>query len=152
MRIIGIQPDKAATTEAEFGVGSMGMDDDSNVYIYCQAGAACGQYDACEISGGNEISPTDNGGVRGTRIGVPQVAVADDSYAWVQVYGAGRVNVKASAAANTLLYTHASAGHLEDAETASNASDVAERILLTTARAASDGDAPCFMHWPAIGA
>ena len=152
MRIIGIEPDKAATTEAEFGLGSMGMTDDGSIYIYCQAEAACSQYDACEMDEGHMVSPTDNAGTQGTRIGVPQVAMADNSYAWVLVYGNGRVNAKASAAANALLYTHATTGHLEDAESASNASDIAYRILLTTARAASDGDAPCFMHWPALGA
>ena len=150
MRIIGIDPTEAYANEA-FEPGSLGMDDASNIYMFINPSAAIDQYDAVEISTDGAGAPTDVSGARGTRVGVAPVALTAAQFGWVQVYGVAQVNALSSAAANVQLYTSATDGHVEDADT-SNTPDIILGMVLTTARAASNGPAPCLLNWPEIGA
>lgn len=75
----------------------------------------------------------------GNKIGVAQVAAADEDFCWVLVYGIGQALVLASCAADVALYTCATAGSLDDTTTSQTKIN---GIVLTTARGGTDGLAP----------
>lgn len=89
-------------------------------------------------------------GALGDRVGVaPAVALAGD-YGWVQIYGTcDAIQVLASAAANVPLASTVTAGALDDA--VANPTKNIVGMVLTTARAASQGNAPGQLNYPTIG-
>lgn len=90
-------------------------------------------------------------GSLGDKVGVwaAGAAVAGD-YGWVQVYGTcDAMQVLASAAANVALATTTTAGALDD--TVTNPTVNITGVVLTTARAASQGNAPGVLNYPVIG-
>src|SRR6185436_9100595 len=87
----------------------------------------------------------------GDKIGVwaAGAAVIGD-YGWVQVYGeCDAIQVLASAAANVALASTTTAGALDDS--VSTPTINVTGIQLTTARAASQGNAPGVLNWPVVG-
>jgi hypothetical protein len=87
----------------------------------------------------------------GDKIGVwaAAAAVAGD-YGWVQVYGTcDAMQVLASCAANVALASTTTDGALDDA--VANPTKNITGIILTTARAASQGNAPGTLNYPVIG-
>lgn len=136
----------SATDDAEFELGALGTTDDGNVWYYTQASSAIDQYDAVQIATTKKASSTAVAGLRGQQVAVAAHSAAADKYLWVQVYGTCTVNAKASCAANAELYNHASTGHVEDASTTN--ADKIVGMVLTTARAATDGTAPALLNWP----
>ena len=146
MYIAGIDPDKR-TAAAEFGLMHMGFNSSENGakgYLYAQADGAIDAGDLVAIKAGQvDVTGINENAVQ---FGVASAAFADEEYGWVQVWGEGSINAKASAAAYTELYTHATAGHVEDA-TSTNADSI-YGLQLTAARAATDGPAPCQMMFP----
>lgn len=126
-----------------FSVGDTYVDNSGNGYTFILAGGAITgagfvvrfgiDYSATMISTSNDA--------RGDRVGVALGAIASGEYAWVQTSGVfANVQVLASAAANTRLNTTATAGALDDDGTAG--SFPIDGLVLTTARAASQGNAP----------
>ena len=75
----------------------------------------------------------------GNKIGISQVAAADEDFCWVLIQGIGQALVLSLCAADVALYTCATAGSLDDTPTSQTKINGA---ILTTARAASDGLAP----------
>lgn len=90
------------------------------------------------------------GGI-GDKIGVwPGVAAAAGSYGWVQVYGTcDAIQVLASANPNVALASTTTAGALDDS--VANPTINITGIVLTTARAASQGNAPGVLNYPVVG-
>lgn len=84
----------------------------------------------------------------GQHIGVSPAAALIDNYGWLQVAGAcDAIQVLASCAANVDLNSTATAGAIDDAgATGFKISG----IELTTARAASQGNAPGMLNYPVI--
>jgi hypothetical protein len=126
-----------------FAVGDTYVDNAGNGYTFIQAaGAITGagfvvrfgvDFQATMLSTANDA--------RGDRVGVALGAIASGEFAWVQTSGVfANVQVLASCAANARLNTTATAGALDDDGTAG--SFVIDHIVLTTARAASQGNAP----------
>lgn len=126
-----------------FGVGDTYVDQLGNGYTFIQAGAAITgagfvvrfgvDFQATMLSTANDA--------RGDRVGVALGAIASGEFAWVQTSGVfANVQVLASCAANTRLNTTATAGALDDDGTAG--SFAIEHLVLTTARAATQGNAP----------
>ena len=114
-----------------------------SLYMLVQAGGTIAQYDVVSVtSAGSAVALTKALADAGRKIGVAQVAIANGSFGWVLVKGVGRANVLASAAADAALYTTATAGSLDDEATSQT---LVRGLRLTTARAASNGDAPCVM-------
>ena len=87
------------------------------------------------------------GGALGDAVGVAKAAAAAGEYLWVQVRGTCDVRVAASCAANVVLAATATAGQIDDA-----VGKTVERLVLTTARAASAGPAPARLMYPTVGA
>ncbi len=90
-------------------------------------------------------------GAIGDKIGVwPGAAAVAGSYGWVQVYGTcDAMQVLASAAANVALASTTTDGALDDA--VANPTKNITGVVLTTARAASQGNAPAELNWPVVG-
>ncbi len=92
-------------------------------------------------------------GAAGDKIGVWAAAVAlVNNYGWVQVYGTcDAMQVAASAAANVALAsTSASTPGVLDDATGSLTKNITG-VVLTTARAASQGNAPAVLNYPVVG-
>jgi len=117
-----------------FAVGDTYVDNAGNGYTFIQAaGAITGagfvvrfgvDFQATMLSTANDA--------RGDRVGVALGAIASGEFAWVQTSGVfANVQVLASCAANARLNTTATAG-----------AEVIDHLVLTTARAASQGNAP----------
>jgi hypothetical protein len=90
-------------------------------------------------------------GAIGDKIGVWAAgAAASGDYGWVQVYGTcDALQVLASAAANVALASTTTAGALDDS--VANPTINITGVQLTTARAASQGNAPAILNWPVVG-
>ena len=134
-----------------FGLGDRHIDQVGNEYVYVQAGvggltanfvAAIDEaYAAVMVSTSNDA--------RGDLIGVAPVAIAANSYGWVQVKGVCNVQVAASCAANVRLNTTATAGQIDDDGT--GGSIALDGIVLTTARGGTAGTAPAVLNYAIQG-
>lgn len=136
----------------EFSKGDRFTDKDGKIWLYCVAGGAITgagyvvtideAYSALQLSTSNDA--------RGDLIGVSPVSVTSGDYFWAQIYGVcDNIQVLASCAANVRLNTTATAGALDDDGTAGSIQ--AEGIYLTTARAASQGNAPGVLNFAIQG-
>ncbi|MGM4987417.1 hypothetical protein [Tardiphaga sp. 841_E9_N1_2] len=86
----------------------------------------------------------------GDKLGVAPAAALINQYGWLQVYGTcDDIRVSASCAANVVLASTVTAGEIDDA-VATPTKNITG-IVLTTARAASAGNAPGELNWPVIG-
>ena len=145
----GIFNPEIVDEERQFKLGTVMTDDKGQDWMYVEADAAIGQYDACAVQadfGIVKLTTTNATATPGKMVGVPQVAIPNGDFGWILRKGAGNVNVKASCAANAKLYSHATAGVLDDVTTSS--AILILGALLTTARGASDGSAPGFWNNP----
>ena len=146
MYIAGLDPDKR-TAAAEFGLMLLAYnssEDGAKGYVYSQADGAIDAGDLVAIKAGQADATGIN--ENAVQFGAATAAFADEEYGWVQVWGLGTVNAKASAAAYTVLFTHATAGHVEDSTTTN--ADSIYGLQLTAARAATDGSVSCQMMFP----
>jgi len=162
-QIIGIDKTTvtAATAVPDFRLGTLGgYDDPVNGYqefIYGRAnGAITGAGYVCVEATGFDfqlisVTATTPGTAGfGSRVGVAQVALADNQYGWFQVYGKGSVRTLASAAKGTRLNTTSTDGALDDDATAG--SEAVFGIVLGTATggaAATNPDA--VISYPTVG-
>jgi allophanate hydrolase subunit 2 len=141
-----------ASSGRGFGKGDRVVTADGKEFLFCVTGGAITgagfvvtideAYSAVQLSTSNDA--------RGDLIGVALSAVTSGDYAWFQVKGVcDNIQVLASCAANVRLNTTGTAGALDDDGTATTIQ--AEGIYLTTARAASQGNAPGVLNYPIQG-
>jgi hypothetical protein len=97
------------------------------------------------------VMMTNDVGAIGDKVGVwPGAAAAAGSYGWVQVYGTcDAMQVLASANPNVALASTTTAGALDDS--VANPTKNITGVVLTTARAASQGNAPAVLNYPVVG-
>lgn len=137
-------------TTATTKVGSLHSVDGSD-YIYCKSGGAIAQYAACTLSNAGVAveATTTTSGAKPTTVVVPQFAVAAaDEYFWGWNGGQQalsdwkgnpfKVLAKTLAAASVKIYTHATAGYVDD-----TATDLIEGLVLTETVGGSDASATC---------
>ena len=140
----------ATTASPTFALGTRMLGASGAEYVYVQASgaiASAGQavfiseaYQAALLSTSNDDF--------GDNVGIAPAAFANDEYGWVQIFGPCVIQVAASCAANALLMTTSTGGHLDD--TATGVSVVG--AILTATRAASAGTAAGYLRYPSIGA
>jgi len=126
-------------------------------YIYCLADASgvTGDGFVCLIDPATftaTMITTTNaapGTGTGKLVGVARRAVPASNYCWLQIYGAGNVQVLASAVLFTRLNTTATAGALDDDGTAG--ARVINGMALTATRAASQGNAAGLVNYSDVG-
>lgn len=141
---IGANPAASATSLTDgkgFAVGDTYTDHDGKEYVFVQASSAIAQYDAVWVKAAHESIPVTLAASQGPgKFGVAPVAIALDSYGWVQTEGACIVSVLASCAADVTLFTSGTAGALNDA-TLSVSQNIVNGIVLLSAEAASVANA-----------
>ena len=124
-----------STTTAEQGPFNLGdiYEEGEIAYQYVHANGAIAQYNAVGMDADFEAADltTTTSGARPTRVGIAQVAFADNEYGWVPIgpfpESAGfKVNGAASCAANVKLYTTGTDGVVDD-----TATDLIEGLVLT---------------------
>lgn len=141
------------TNNQQFALGQQITALDNSVWVYVLFGVGgvtgLGYSVVIDEAFGAVMMSNSVGGL-GDKIGVAPVAAAAGSYGWVQVYGTcDDIRVSASCAANVPLASTATAGELDDA-TGTGTKNITG-IILTTARAASAGNAPGMLNYPVIG-
>lgn len=103
----------------QFALGQRVPTTDGGQYMFVQANGAITQYDAVGIDENYQAAAL-TGAMCGDgwRLGFAQVAFADNDYGWVALEGSNiKCNLAAECAADTQLYTSATAGTLDDAST-----------------------------------
>jgi hypothetical protein len=137
-----------------FGLGDRYTDNAGNEYVFVQfgAGGASSNF-VCTINAANSaVMATNTVSLRGERVGVyvGTSAAAANDFGWLQIYGTVDAQVLASCAANARITTTTTAGALDDAAGVGTKDILG--MVLTTARAASQGNAPALLVYPSIGA
>lgn len=144
-----------AVDSIDFPVGQVTRGKDGREYVLCQANgviaandvvliSADGNYDAAAITLALSAS------ARGQKCGVAPVAATDNQFIWVCVNGRIPANVLASAAANTVLNTTATAGKLDD--DASVGSENIDGIVLEVANGGATAAVAAILTYPTVGA
>jgi hypothetical protein len=121
-------------------------------YIYVQADGAITQYQAVSITpAGQAAALTKANADKGYKVGVAQIAFTDDYYGWILVVdpiGTGSyVRAASACASETLLYTTATAGRIDDSDTGQTAIEGIE-LTATAATAAASANATCKLNDP----
>lgn len=122
----------------DFALGTCVGATDGQEYMYVHASAAIAQYDFVGIDENFEAAPlTAAMAGDGWHIGVAQVAIADNEFAWVATKGSNiSGNVLESAAADTVLRTSATAGSLDDNTTGTQI----DGVVAVTTRSTNNGE------------
>ena len=126
---------------------------EQGVFVYVQANGAIDAQDAVVINSDGQaivVSNTNTASAFGDRVGVANVAFADNDYGYVQVYGVTTVNVLANAAANAQLNGTATDGTLDDDATAGSEDIVG--LTLNAANGGSTAAVSCQLNYPYVGA
>ena len=135
-----------------FGLGDLSTSHDGKIYVWLQASATItGAGFVCFITTANlaTMISTSNDAI-GNRVAIAPAAMAAGDQGWFQISGfCDNVQVLASCAANARVNTTATAGALDDDGTAGSMSILG--LALSTARAASQGNAPAILSYPTVG-
>lgn len=139
------------TTAQEFKLGECNYGSDGTEWVYVQANGAIDQYDAVAIDENFQAAALTKAlADAGHTVGVAQATFADNEYGWVACKGSNvQVNVLASCAADTQLYTSGTAGHLDDTATSQTAID---GIVIVTAASATAQSEECLISAGLFGA
>jgi len=140
-----------ATTSPTFKLGTMAWDDGGKAYVYVQAdGAITGDGYVCSITNAFQAKMTDTDVaatiLQGNKVGVAEVAFADNEYGWLQVYGPCGIRTEQDAAANTKLASTADAGQVDDA--AATGIFINGMHLGTATGGADAVNTTGFLNWP----
>lgn len=155
--LVGAQPSEiyastAFTQGKSFGLGDRLVTHDGKEYVWLQASATItGAGFVCFVTTANlaTMLSTSNDAI-GNRVAIAPAAMVAGDQGWFQVFGfCDAVQVLASCAANVRVNTTATAGALDDDGTAGAMSILG--LALSTARAASQGNAPAILSYPTIG-
>ncbi len=116
-------------------------------WVYGQANGAISQYSVVKIDNDGQLSQltTAISGDEPTRVGIAQVALADNEYGWVWVgcgggSGSGiKVTALANCAVDVKLYTTTTAGSIDD-----TATDLIVGLTIVTAPGGSAAAVECY--------
>jgi hypothetical protein len=138
---------------APLALGQTADGTDGSKWVYCLAGVGgvtgLGYVVVMDEAFGAVMMSNSVGGL-GDKIGVAPTSAAAGDYIWIQVYGTcDDIRVSASCAANVPLASTVTAGEIDDA--VATPTKNLTGIILTTARAASAGNAPGLLNYPVVG-
>lgn len=139
----------AVTDTPKFELGTMMWGQGGKCYVYVQAsGAITGDgyvvvldeaFQAAMVSTSNDVL--------GDKIGVVDVAFADNDYGWAQVYGPCGIRTEQDAAANGRLTATADAGQVDDAGAAGTL--YIQGMIVGTATGGADAvNTTGSLNWP----
>lgn len=141
------------TDNQQFTLGQQVTASDNSVWVYVKYGTGGSTglgfvcvYDEDFLA----VMMSNDAGAAGDKIGVAPAAALVDNYGWLQIFGTcDAVQVLASANPNAPLASTTTAGALDDS-VATPTKNITG-IVLTTARAASQGNAPGVLNYPVVG-
>jgi len=143
---VGIDFDGGTETTPSQPPGSRMVGTDASTWLYIEAGAAIAQYDVVAVTELYVGVPITKALVdTGELVAIAPQAITNGEYAWVQLTGTCTINVLASAAANVILFSTATAGSLDDASTGQTRVD---GLKLTAARGGTAGSAAGLASYP----
>lgn len=141
------------TATALFPLGTIAWGTPGKAYVYVQAnGAITGDGYVVSIDYAHQATMTDTDVaatiLEGNRVGVADVAFADNEYGWVQVYGPCGIRSEQDALANKKLKSTADAGQIDDAAATGI---YIEGMTLGVATGGADAvNSTGFLHWPSF--
>ena len=143
------------TAAAEFALGTRLVGDEGSEFVYVQAdagGVTGAGYVVLidEAWSADMIDTTNSASGFQQLVGVALAAFTASYYGWVQVKGVANIRVAANAAANAKLNSTATAGQIDDDQTAG--SEDIDGIALTTANGGSAATAEGVLNHPTVGA
>lgn len=123
--------------------------DRGDEYVFVQANGAITAGDIVIISEAyqaDQLDTTSSGGAIGDAVGVAKVAMADNEYGWVQIYGTYTdANVATGATANTVLNSTSTAGRIDD--DATSGSETITGLYATETAASNAADVVLRYPW-----
>ena len=125
------------TTEKRANLLDRAMGSSNSEWVYVQASGAIAQYACVAIDeDGTARQITDTLAATSQLVGFAQIAFADNEYGWVATKGSDiSVLVKASCAADAILFTTASAGVLDDASASAGSMQIHGVVAVAAATA-----------------
>lgn len=141
----------ATSTSPTFELGTMLWGQGGKAYVYVQAsGAITGDGYVVVLDEAFQAALlTTSNDTLGDKIGVVDVAFADDEYGWVQVYGPCGIRTEQDALANTRLAATADGGQVDDGGSVGSA--YIEGMILGTATGGADAvNTTGSLNWPVI--
>ena len=143
---VGIDFDGGTESTASQALGTRMVANDASEWLYVTAGSAIAQYDVVAVTEAYSAVPITKALVdTGELVASAPEAISSGEYGWVQMGGVCTINVLASCAADTILYSSATAGSLDDTATSQTRVD---GIKLTTARGGTAGSAAGLASYP----
>ncbi len=141
------------SVNSQFKLGQQVIAQDNSVWVYLLAGSG-GVTGLGYVVVFDEdflaVMMSNSAGGLGDKIAVAPVAAAAGTYFWGQVYGTcDDIHVLASCNPNVALASTVTPGAIDDTVTTPTKNITG--IILTTARAASEGNAPGVLNWPVVG-
>lgn len=136
-----------------FGLGDRFIDSVGREFVFVQfgtGGASVQFLVSINMADYTAVMTSNSASLRGQLVGVyvGDTAALIGEFGWVQIYGPASIQVSASCAANALITTTVTAGELDDA--AGVGTKTIAGVVLTTARAASSGQAPAMLIYPNV--
>ena len=141
---LGVDFASTSTTQG-YPLGTRAEGSDGAKYVYVKASAACAAYAACKLDDPLTIAEltTAISGSEPTKVVVPQLAIAANSYGWAIEEGPLTVLAAANCLADAVLYTTATAGVVDDAVT-----DLISNLKLNSAVGGSQAATAAFASGP----
>lgn len=141
------------TDNQQFTLGQQITASDNSVWVYVKYGTGGSTglgfvcvYDEDFLA----VMMSNDAGALGDKIGVAPAAALVDNYGWLQIFGTcDALQVLASCNPNVALASTTTAGALDDS--VANPTKNITGVVLTTARAASQGNAPAVLNYPVVG-
>ena len=132
-----------------FGLNDRCAFHDGREFVFVVAGGAIAVSDVATFgAAASATALSTSNDARGNFCGVAPVAFASGEYGWLQVKGAGTVNVLASAVANVRLNTTATAGKLDDDGTVGSMQ--VQGIYITATNDGSTAAVACLINNPYV--
>lgn len=141
----------ATSTSPTFGLGTLLWGQGGKAYVYAQAnGAITGDGYAVVLDEAFQAALlTASNDSLGDKVGVVDVAFADEEYGWVQVYGPCGIRSEQDALANGRLAATAVGGQVDDAGSVGTA--YVEGMVLGTATGGADAvNTTGSLNWPTV--
>ena len=145
---IHINPALTYENEA-YTIGSRADDDKGNEYVFVKVTETCQQWRFVVYYPNNGFSARKTTASRcniGDRVGVAQVNIPDDHYAWLMIYGTTLGRLAGSASDHDTLGTTGQAGQLR--QTSGSQSRIDD--VHATVDPSSTGHWPCILNWPLV--
>ena len=137
------------TTKAEFAIHTKASEAGVREYIYAKANGAISVGAVCNVDSAGEADELDSANaatINGQPLGVAQVAIANDSYGWLQVYGpCAAIQVAGAVSKGDYIWGTTTDGAIDDA-------DVANANLrgITVNARSSAGNTSGFLTYPTV--